>query len=403
MRILLLAPHPFFESRGTPIAVKALLDELSDRGSHVDVLTYHEGEDDCPPGCKIIRIPRLPGVRGVRPGFSVKKLICDGVLLVRAWAVVRRGSYDLVHAVEESVFMALLLKRFFRVPYVYDMDSSLAHQMIERFPYLRSIRGLLAASEKQAVKGSLATLVMCKALEDRALECAPEKNVVRVEDPSLLVSGGPAVENLANSLSTQGPIVMYVGNLEPYQGIDLLLEGFAGARRICPEAELVIIGGQEEDIGKYKKMAKHLGIQKNAHIIGPRPIATLGGYLAQAEILVSPRTRGFNTPMKVYTYLDSGVAVLATRLPTHTQVLDDEISMLCDPTAAAFGEALVTLLKDDELRQTLGERARKRVEEQFSKKAFSLKIQEFFGWVEDEVLRQDHKVVASDKKAVTRS
>ena len=45
MRILLLAPHPFYQERGTPIAVGLLAAALADRGETVDILTYHEGED----------------------------------------------------------------------------------------------------------------------------------------------------------------------------------------------------------------------------------------------------------------------------------------------------------------------------------------------------------------------
>ncbi|MBI4486503.1 MAG: glycosyl transferase family 1, partial [Acidobacteria bacterium] len=52
MRILLLAPHPFFQHRGTPIAEKALIEFLSSEGHEVDVLTYHEGEDVRLPGCR---------------------------------------------------------------------------------------------------------------------------------------------------------------------------------------------------------------------------------------------------------------------------------------------------------------------------------------------------------------
>ena len=45
MRILVLAPHPFFQARGTPLAVRSVLEFLSARGHAVDVLTFAEGED----------------------------------------------------------------------------------------------------------------------------------------------------------------------------------------------------------------------------------------------------------------------------------------------------------------------------------------------------------------------
>ena len=74
MRILLLAPHPFFQLRGTPIAERALLQVLTAEGHEVDVLTFPEGEDLDLPNCRIHRVPAPAWARGVRPGFSLKKL-----------------------------------------------------------------------------------------------------------------------------------------------------------------------------------------------------------------------------------------------------------------------------------------------------------------------------------------
>ena len=86
MRILLLAPQPFYEDRGTPIAVALVLKVLSERGARVDVVTYHEGRDVDLAHVALHRIPRLPFVRGIRPGLSWKKLVCDVfVLLAALW------------------------------------------------------------------------------------------------------------------------------------------------------------------------------------------------------------------------------------------------------------------------------------------------------------------------------
>ena len=58
MRILLLAPHPFYQERGTPIAVNLLLQALSGLGYQVDVLTYPEGSEVSYPGVTLHRIRR---------------------------------------------------------------------------------------------------------------------------------------------------------------------------------------------------------------------------------------------------------------------------------------------------------------------------------------------------------
>ena len=136
MKILLLAPHPFFQARGTPIAVRNVLEFLSERGHSVDVLTYAEGTDVQIPNCKVHRIVRVPGVRNIRPGFSIKKVFCDLLMGAACLRMMRRTRYDLVHAVEESAFIASLMRRLSGVPYIYDMDSSLAEQMVETYPSL---------------------------------------------------------------------------------------------------------------------------------------------------------------------------------------------------------------------------------------------------------------------------
>jgi glycosyltransferase involved in cell wall biosynthesis len=206
--------------------------------------------------------------------------------------------------------------------------------------------------------------------------------VRRIEDFSLLDRAPAPADRLADVIGRSGPIVLYVGNLERYQGIDLLLEGFAHAHPAVPEAQLVVIGGQAGDVARYRDRARALGVADCAHFLGPRPSAALAGYLDQAAVVASPRIRGQNTPMKVYSYLDSGRPVIATRLPTHTQVLDDAIALLVDPEPRAMGEGLARLLRDAALRERLATAAKARVREEFSHDAFRRKVTAFYDEVE---------------------
>ena len=84
MNVLLLAPHPFYQDRGTPIAVRHLLRGLSERGDRVDVVTYHLGEPVRYRNVTIHRIACLPFIRSISPGPSWKKLVCDVLLFVKA-------------------------------------------------------------------------------------------------------------------------------------------------------------------------------------------------------------------------------------------------------------------------------------------------------------------------------
>jgi hypothetical protein len=160
MKILMLAPHPFYQERGTPIAVDLLLRSLSEQGHQVDLLTYHEGVDRTYPGVTIHRIKPFGSISGVRPGFSAKKLYLDIFLLFKCLSLLLRRRYDVVHAVEESVYMAMLLCPLFRTPYIYDMDSSMVTQLLDAKLWLKPVEKLL----RRMIFGRCVTQVMTKSL-----------------------------------------------------------------------------------------------------------------------------------------------------------------------------------------------------------------------------------------------
>ena len=383
MKILLLAPQPFYQARGTPIAVRRVVEFLTGRGHQVDVLTYPEGSDLEIPNCRIVRIPRIPGVRNIRPGFSVKKVLCDVMMLASCAGMMRRTRYDLVHAVEESAFIAAALQPFTRVPYVYDMDSSLAEQMIDAYPALAVVGSILRRCEAVAVRRSAGVLTVCAALQDIAQGHGPSTPVGRVEDTTLLGPDNGADRTRHLPPDTDGaPVAMYVGNLERYQGIDLLLEGFRHTLTQLEQARLVIVGGGKDDIERYGRRASALGIGQAVHFLGPKPVSALADLLREADVLVSPRLKGTNTPMKIYSYLDSGTAVLATRLRTHTQVLDERTAYLVEPEPVALGTGLAKLLQDDSLREGLAARAKEHVRREFTPEAASRKLAAFYSTIE---------------------
>src|SRR5512138_2215493 len=116
LRILVLAPQPFFEVRGTPLAVRALVTVLGEMGHAVDLLTYPRGADVALPGVRHLRSLRLP-VGHVRPGFSLAKVLLDGPFIVEAALRIASGRYDVIHAVEEAAHLVAPIARLTRTPY----------------------------------------------------------------------------------------------------------------------------------------------------------------------------------------------------------------------------------------------------------------------------------------------
>lgn len=382
MRILFLAPQPYYEERGTPIAVDLMLRALAERGDQVDLLTFHVGEDRSYPGLTLERSRPPLAPASVPPGFSWRKAWCDLFLSRDALRMMRANRYDLIHAVEEASFIALVLGRLYRVPYVFDMDSSMALQLVTQFRWLRPAGGLLHWIETLPMRQAIAVVPMCEDLASHARLCS--RGIVRVLKDVSLISDAPEdpVEDLRQDLDIAGPLVMYVGNLERYQGIDLLLESFTRLNGTHPGARLVIIGGSERDIRKYRARIRALGIEHVVHLLGRRPVAALGSYLKQADVLVSPRIQGTNTPMKVYSYLDSGVPVVATALPTHVQVMTDNEAALAPPEPAAMAAAIGRLIDDPLERRRLARNAQSLIRREHSWPSFRRHVNLLFGELE---------------------
>ena len=157
-------------------------------------------------------------------------------------------------------------------------------------------------------------------------------------------------------------MVLYVGNLEPYQGIDLMLDAFRAVAERHAAAVLIVVGGAALDIAHYQERVAELSAAGRVRFVGPCPVEMLAAILEYADIVLSPRLEGINTPMKIYSYLQSGKPIVATRLITHTQVLGDDVACLVDPTPAAFAAGMQALIESPERRAALGTRGRAYVE-----------------------------------------
>jgi glycosyltransferase involved in cell wall biosynthesis len=382
MKVLILAPQPFYQERGTPIAVKILTEALvakyTSNNDRIDLLTYHEGID--------IELTRVNHYRSwapswltnIRPGISIKKILADCFFFLKTISLIykhRSDQYTLIHAIEESVFIAWFIKITCSIHYIYDMDSSLVQQLTDKWKIFSFCKSLLRTFECIVFKSSTMVLPVCQALADEAL-AKQAKNIHILHDIVTL-------QNIyCNDVSIRGEfsitpdknVIMYIGNLEPYQGIELLISAYDFISSKYPETILLIVGGLSEDISKLKLKWEHLINRKQLVFSGPRPFKYLATYLNEANILASPRLEGVNTPMKIYNYLGAGKPIIATDIISHTQVLDNSVAKLCLPNYLDFATNLESLIVNKDLQKTLGNNALQLAESKYSFKVFQEKL-----------------------------
>jgi Glycosyl transferase 4-like domain len=220
MRILMIAPEPFFEPRGTPFSEFHRIRALTDLGHEVDLVTYPFGQDVVIPGLRVFRSLRPPFVRQVKIGPSFAKLPLDALLSLTALRRALAGRYDAIHSHEEGGLIGIVLSAMVGVPHLYDMHSSLPQQLTN-FAFSRStlVRRVFLAIERLMIRRSQAVIVICPSLEDTVRAIDPGARVVLIENAPGSSEDHATPDQAARIRSRFGlrpatPLALYTGTFE---------------------------------------------------------------------------------------------------------------------------------------------------------------------------------------------
>jgi glycosyltransferase involved in cell wall biosynthesis len=348
-RVLLVAPEPFYEDRGTPIAVRSVLEALSELRYQVDLLTYPVGQAVDIEGLRILRSANPFQIRHVPVGLSLRKILLDGTMVPALWWRLRRERYYCIHAVEEAAFPAVVLGRHYGVPVIYDMQSSLPEQMAKyRVLRGRHVQALLRRCEAWVLHRADA-VVSSAGLLQKVSETSPDTLAREWHFPSTLAAPSAGTDRALRAeleIPAGVPVVVYAGTFEPYQGLSTLLAAVSQVVEAVPDAVFVLVGGEGEPADEIRREAVRLKLTDRIRLLGRKPRTEMPRYLAMADLLVSPRCYGDNLPLKVFDYLAAGRPIVATDLPAHRALLDESRAVLTEPTAAGLAGAMTDLLRD---------------------------------------------------------
>jgi len=383
MKILFIAPQPFFRVRGTPINVRNVVETLGAEGHEVDLLCYPFGEELEMPGVRIIRSAGFPGIKDVKVGPSAAKVPLDGLMFFKAWSLCRKEKYDVIHAVEESVFFAKWLAKHYKTRLIYDMDSCISDQLeYSGAVKFKPVINAIVKMEQGAIKQADFTLTVCEALSDVVRELVPEASIVQIEDAPLddeFVANPERAATLLKEFEMEGKrIALYTGNFESYQGIELLIDAIPEVMNEFPDVCFLLVGGEPHQIEALKAQAVKNEVSESIVFTGKRPIDEMTAFMSAAEMLLSPRVKGTNTALKIYGYMQSGLPIIATDLETHTQVLNETNAYLTHANAKDYAEGLKLALRDPSEATKRGKQSRDDVEEKYSLPRFRRQLIEAY-------------------------
>jgi glycosyltransferase involved in cell wall biosynthesis len=197
----------------------------------------------------------------------------------------------------------------------------------------------------------------------------------------LSVTANPtSPQDLIRSLANKR-LAVYAGTLESYQGIDIVLRAFRYVIDVEPDAFLLIVGGTKVQVDYYSNLAIDCGIGQHCLFTGRVPKDLAKYYADHANIQLSPRISGTNTPLKIYEQLARGLPLVATNIFSHTQVLTDEVAFLVEPEPESIANGILTAMRSPEEGQRRAHNAQKLYEEKYSRRVYKEKMKKLLALI----------------------
>jgi glycosyltransferase involved in cell wall biosynthesis len=138
---------------------------------------------------------------------------------------------------------------------------------------------------------------------------------------------------------------VYTGHLYSWKGVDTLAEA---ATLLPHDTQVLFVGGREDDIRNFRERYQEV---KNIRLVGFRPHHEIPLWQCAADVLVLPNTAKeaisahYTSPMKLFEYLASGRPIVASRIPSITEILSEEDATLVLPDdAEALLQGILTAL-----------------------------------------------------------
>jgi glycosyltransferase involved in cell wall biosynthesis len=378
--ILSIAPTSFFYDYGCHVRILEETLALQALGHRVTICTYDSGNNI--DGIDIQRTPPIPWRQGVEVGSSRHKIAFDVLLAGTVLRQARRLRPHVIHGhLHEGALIGVVVGRLLGIPVVFDFQGSMTAEMVDHqflapngpFYNLWRRAETFIDHRPDAIitsSGSAGPIL------SNDFGCAPDKlhlvpDVAKVDSfrPRWADDGGYDAADLAALREQLGiqpghKVVVYLGLLAPYQGIDLLLQAATNVLREQPMTHFLIMGFP--NVEGYARQASRLGLGCNVSFPGRIPYAQTPRYLALGDVAVSPKISATEGAGKLLNYMAMGLPVVSFDTPVAREYLDDNGVYAPLGDAAALAAALSALLHDDVRRLALGRVLRQRAVQEYS-------------------------------------
>lgn len=380
MKILMIAPTPFFSDRGCHVRIFEETKVLQKYGHQIIICTYHNGGDI--PGITTSRIINIPWYKKSEAGPSFQKIYLDIILLFHTLNVAKKWNPEIIHAhLHEGCLIGYFIKILTKKPLIFDYQGSLTDEMRSHrfFTGSRGIYNIIQFIE-QKIDNSADLIItssqkMVQTLHD---DWKIKKNKIFFTmdgvDTDFFNTGTDHKILLEKmNIPKNRKIIVFLGLLNEYQGIDCLLKSIAFILEHRTDVHFLIMGFPHENL--YATYAKQMNIIDHITFTGRINYSEAPHYLSLGDIAVSPKLSKTEANGKLYNYMACGLPTVVFDSPVNREILGDlgiYAKIFGDPVS--FAEAIEYGLNNENLLKILHQKLRAKAVADFSWDSVAEKI-----------------------------
>lgn len=363
LRILMIAPTPYFADRGCHVRIYEEARALTKLGHEVCIVTYHLGRNM--PGVRVVRTPNIPWYGKLEAGPSWHKPYLDILLLWKCLAEIPSFRPNLIHAhLHEGALIGAVLKLFLRIPLLFDYQGSLSGESLnhgffrETSLLVKIFKGLERFINRRA---DLTITSSARGRQELIQDwgIAEEKVLSLIDgvDTEVFYPQSRSKARRELGIADHVKLVVYLGLFNSYQGVDLLLEVIAIIRGKAPQIRFLLMGFPDKD---YLRKAAEMGIADVITFTGRVSYDRAPYFLSAGDLAVSPKLALTEANGKLFNYMACGLPTVVFDNQINREILGDEGIYVEHGNAVSLADTLVATLADDALMASLSERVRER-------------------------------------------
>lgn len=382
MKVLMIAPTPFFNDRGCHTQIYEEIKALQKLGNEIVLCTYGLGRDLS--GIKIIRTLKMPWYKKLSAGPSFTKILILPFLTITTLKTIIKFKPDIIHAhLHEGALIARFCKFFFpKKRYLFDMQGSLSGETLQHgFVRPQGIFHKFLEFLENKIANWFFVITqsesMIKELETFGVPENKRRNVKDGVDTDIF-KPMPFNNVLAAKLDIDEnkPRVIYMGLLEQYQGVDIMFNAFKTVLKKIPTIQFIVIGFP--NIDKYQKMCEILGIAQSTKFLGKIDYTILSNYLTLSNIAIAPKIALTEGDGKIYNYMAMGICTIAFDRSVSREILGETGIYAKMESSEDMAEKIIWAIEHPKECMELGKKSRERAITNLSWDAVGVRINEVY-------------------------